>query len=87
MGFPPKPLCVFLGFVFVFSPPDDEKINRESRGLELGSRAERSMRKLISDGGEITKTRFGYFSRLLVCFRFLVSRLETIYEDRFYLKL
>ena len=22
---PPKPLCVFLGFVFVFSPPDDEK--------------------------------------------------------------
>ena len=68
LGFPPKPLCVFLGFVFVFSPPDDEKISRESRGLELGSRAERPMRKLISDGGEITKTRFGYFSRLLVCF-------------------
>ena len=43
----------------------------------------------MSDGGEITKTRFGYFSRLLVCFGFLVkvSRLETIYEDRFYLKL
>ena len=67
-GISPKPLCVFLGFVFVFSPPDDEKISRESRGLELGSRAERPMRKLISDGGEITKTRFGYFSRLLVCF-------------------
>ena len=56
--------------MFVFSPPDDEKISRESRGLELGSRAERPMRKLISDGGEITKTRFGYFSRLLVCFGF-----------------
>ena len=40
----------------------------------------------MSDGGEITKTRFGYFSRLLVCL-VLVSRLETIYEDRFYLKL
>ena len=25
LGFPPKPLCVFLGFVFVFSPPDDGK--------------------------------------------------------------
>ena len=25
LGFPPKPLCVFLGFVFVFSPPDDDK--------------------------------------------------------------
>ena len=50
-------LCLF------FSPPDDEKISRESRGLELGSRAERPMRKLISDGGEITK-----ISRLLVCF-------------------
>ena len=61
LGFPPKPLCVFLGFVFVFSPPDDEKISRESRGLELGSRAERPMRKLISDGGEITKTRFWLF--------------------------
>ena len=24
----------------------------------------------MSDGGEITKTRFGYFSRLLVCFGF-----------------
>ena len=86
MGFPPKPLCVFLGFVFVFSPPDDEKISIESRGLGLGSRAERPMRKLISDGGEITKTRFGYFSSLGL-FWFLVSRFETIYEDRFYLKL
>ena len=37
-GISPKPpLCVFLGFVFVFSPPDDEKISRESRDLELGS--------------------------------------------------
>ena len=50
-------------------------------------RAERPMRKLISDGGEITKTRFGYFSRLLGDLDVLVSRLETIYEDRFYLKL
>ena len=81
MGFPPKPLCVFLGFVFVFSPPDDEKISRESRGLELGSRAERPMRKLISDGGEITKTCSWFVLGVLV------SRLETIYEDRFYLKL
>ena len=24
-GFSPKPLCVFLGFVFVSSPPDDDK--------------------------------------------------------------
>ena len=51
LGFPRNPpLCVFLRFVFVFSPPDDEKISRESRGLELGSRAERPMRKLISLG-------------------------------------
>ena len=41
----------------------------------------------MSDGGEITKARFGYFSCLLVCLRFLVSRLEKIHEDRFYLKL
>ena len=44
-GISSNPLCV------VFSPPDDEKISRESRGLELGSRAERSMRKLISSEG------------------------------------
>ena len=74
LGFPPKPLCVFLGFVFVFSPPDDEKISRESRGLELGSRAERPMRKLIS--------LVSWF-----VLDVLVSRLETIYDDRFYLKL
>ena len=78
LGFPPKPLCVFLGFVFVFSPPDDEKISRESRGLELGSRAERPMRKLISDGISLVS----WF-----VLDVLVSRLETIYEDRFYLKL
>ena len=65
---PETPLCFFGICVCFFSPPDDEKISRESRRLELGSRAERPMRKLISDGGEITKTRFGYFSRLLVCF-------------------
>ena len=80
LGFPPKPLCVFLGFVFVFSPPDDEKISRESRGLELGSRAERPMRKLISDGGVISLVSWFVLD-------VLVSRLETIYEDRFYLKL
>ena len=32
-GFSPKPFCVFLGFVFVFSPPDDDK----SADLELSS--------------------------------------------------
>ena len=25
LGFPRNPFCVFLGFVFVFSPPDDDK--------------------------------------------------------------
>ena len=43
------------------------------------------MRKLISDGGEITT--FWLFLSSLGLFWFLVSRLETIYEDRFYLKL
>ena len=70
LGFPRNPSLCLFGIRVCFLFADDEKISRESRGLELGSRAERPTRKLISDGGEITKTRFGYFSRLLVCFGF-----------------
>ena len=61
-----NPVCL-LGFVFVFSPPDDEKISIESHEDEFLGRW--FVERLISDGGEITKTRFGYFSRLLVCLR------------------
>jgi len=38
-------------------------------------------------GGRYLKHCFGYFLRSLGDLDVLVSRLETIYEDRFYLKL
>ena len=43
------------------------------------------MKELASDGGEISKK--GIFSGLLGDLDVSVSRLEKIYEDRFYLKL
>ena len=86
LGFPRNPLFVFWDSC-LFSLLR-MMINQQSHEI-LSSVLEQKdhWEKLMSDGGEITKTRFGYFSRLLVCFRVLVSRLETIYEDRFYLKL
>ena len=82
------PFCVFWDWVFWYSPPDDE----ETQLSHLMTRDRFSIRWSVESagvwrGGDIQNTVLGIFPGFLGDLNVLVSRFETIYEDRFYLKL